>query len=100
MGEEAIERAEQRRAAEEALIDERNAAQRRAEQDPDAPTQGEQPLMLPGEQDAAAVTDLPAGPGRAPSEPAIADNAGDDPPEAAADHATADDPTEHTDRGD
>lgn len=60
MTDDAVERAEQRRAAEEALIAERNAAQRDAEEAGGASARGEQPLILPGEDDAAAVTNLHA----------------------------------------
>lgn len=60
MTDDAVERAEQRRAAEEQLIAERNAAQREADQAQGDASRGEQPLVLPGEDDAAAVTNLHA----------------------------------------
>ena len=60
MTDDAVERAEQRRAAEEELIEERNAAQREADDAQGDASGGEQPIIMPGEDDATAVTNLHA----------------------------------------
>lgn len=60
MTDDAVERAEQRRATEEQLIAERNAAQRNADEAQGEASKGEQPIILPGEDDATAVTNLHA----------------------------------------